>query len=240
MNRLIRTALVSFLVAGCAATGTQPSAQPSGAAAYSGEVWTWDERDNTVTLRQGTQTVRIKVTPDQLRGLRPHQFATVRGEIDPPAPIPTTVSPAPPMAALPSGAPESAETTGTISTVDPKGLVSIDSPRGRLVVWTATPPAAGFQAGAPVRVRTSVQPLDMVPLSDPRARTAMREPEPAASAGAEPGDHAVITGRVLSVDPNGLVTVESPRGPVTVMVGNASKFQPGMTVQLRTIVQAAS
>jgi hypothetical protein len=144
------------------------------------------------------------------------------------------------MAALPSGAPDSVETTGTINAVDPKGLVSIDSPRGRLVLWTATPSSAGFRPGAAARVRTSVQTVDMVPLSDPRASTAMKEPQPAASAGAEPGDHAVITGRVMSVQPTGLLTVESPRGPVTVMVGNASKYQPGMTVQLRTLVQAAS
>lgn len=239
MNRVVRIVSVIFLVAGCTTAVAQPSAQPSGSTAYSGEVWTWDERENTVTLRQGAQTVRVKVTPDQLRGLRPHQFATVRGVIDPPAPIATTVSPAPPMAALPSGSPDSVETTGTISMVDPKGLVSVDSPRGRLVLWTATPASAGFQPGATARVRTSVQAVDMVPLSDPRAHTATREPQPAALAGAEPGDHAVITGRVVSVDPTGLLTVESPRGPVTVMVGNASRFQPGMTVQLRTMVQAA-
>src|SRR4051812_16013146 len=66
------------------AWATQPTGPPAAGPAYTGEVWTWDEQDSTVTLRRGAENIRVKVTPDQLRGLELHQKATVRGELAPP------------------------------------------------------------------------------------------------------------------------------------------------------------
>src|SRR5260370_5811913 len=91
MKTMARLALVSFVLvplAGCASR-TAPAAQASAAQApadtFTGEVWTWDERENTVTLRQGSQTFRVNTTPEPMRGLQLHQIATSRGQVAPPA-----------------------------------------------------------------------------------------------------------------------------------------------------------
>lgn len=243
MKRRLGWAVVGMLMlTGCATAANTPGAQASGNV-YRGEVWTWDQREGIVTLLQGTQIVRIKVTPDQLRGLRRHEIASVRGELAPPAEIPQQIVTPPPMTPVPRGTAQQTEVNGTVASVDPTGLAAIDSDRGRLVVWTVSRDSGRFAPGVPVRVRITVQPVDMVPLADPRAQAASRVPDasqPSALATGEPGDWAVITGRVLRVDPNGMVTVESPRGAVTVAVPDASRFADGTTVQVRTLVQPGS
>src|SRR5687767_5307817 len=54
MRILITCIAVVTLVTGCATT-TAPTTNQVAGNVYSGEVWTWDERENIVTLRQGTQ-----------------------------------------------------------------------------------------------------------------------------------------------------------------------------------------
>ncbi|HEU5322187.1 MAG TPA: hypothetical protein VFX28_15395, partial [Methylomirabilota bacterium] len=58
---------LALLLAACATPAPRPA--PAAGNLYSGEVWTWDERESTVTLRQGGQQIRVKVSPDQLVGL---------------------------------------------------------------------------------------------------------------------------------------------------------------------------
>src|SRR5687768_4480585 len=71
MKRVAAAALTaSLLAAGCA---TQSASRAPGTT-FTGEVWTWDENESTVTLRDGMEQVRVKVTPDQIRGLRLHQI----------------------------------------------------------------------------------------------------------------------------------------------------------------------
>jgi len=41
-------------------------------------------------------------------------------------------------------------------------------------------------------------------------------PEAPPAEWSEPGDHAVVRGRILSADPRGTIVVESPRGPVRI------------------------
>jgi hypothetical protein len=232
-------AVVAFVLvlAGCATTRTDsPSA---GATLYGGEVWTWDDANSIVTLRQGTQTIRVQTTPEEMRTLRLHEYAVVRGQLAPPAEIATVITPAVPMTPVPRGAPEQLQLSGTVAAADPKGLVTIESDRGRLVVWTATPDGSRYAAGTPVRVRTTVQRVDMVPVSSvgAQAATPTAVMDPAASVSSEPGDFAVITGRVLAADnARHLLTVESPRGPVMVSVPNAATYTPGTYVQVRTAI----
>src|SRR5205823_4129774 len=71
MARLALVPLVLLPLAGCASR-TAPAAAQAPADTFIGEVWTWDARENTVTLRQGSQTFRVKTTPDQMRGLQLH------------------------------------------------------------------------------------------------------------------------------------------------------------------------
>src|ERR671922_2199320 len=76
-------ALVSLALlplAGCASRTAAPATAQAPGDTFTGEVWTWDERENTVTLRRGAETFRVKTTPDQIKGLQLHSNATIRGE----------------------------------------------------------------------------------------------------------------------------------------------------------------
>lgn len=221
-----------FLAAGLAGCAAQQPAAPQPAAAqntYTGEVWTWDEQANTVTLRQGTQTVRVKVTLDQLVGLRLYQTATVCGE---PAAAEIERITQPAGSLVPRGPAEDVELTGTVDRVDPAGTVSITSPRGPVTVWVATPGSTPFRAGDQVRVRVHVQPLELV------AGKGGQPPAPdvAASVATEPGEYAVVRGPITASDPAGRLTVQSPRGPVTVWVQNGDRYPTGNSVEVRTSV----
>jgi len=209
---------------------------PATPAMYRGEVWTWDPTINVVTLMQGDQKVRILVTPEQLEGLKHRDVVTVRGVPAGPAPIEQILVQTPTLRAVPTGMLDQTEVTGTITAVDPSGKISIATSRGPLDVWVATPVSDQFRAGRPVRVKSALQTVTFVPLN---TGTAPTPPEPAALVGGEPGDHAVITGRILAVDPTGRITVDSPRGPVHLWVADASRYVVGQSVQARTSVLAS-
>jgi hypothetical protein len=233
MRILVTLVALVALVAGCATT-TSTRTQAAGTV-YSGEVWTWDERENIVTLRQGTQKIRVQVTPDQLIGLRLHQGATLRGQLAPPAPIAHVTSSPGPMAAVPRGSAEQVELRGTVTRADADGRVSINASRGPTYLWVATGADQRFAPGTSVRVITTVQPVDMVPADRaPRATE-----DPAASLRSQPGDYSVVTGRVIGVQPNGGLVVESPSGPIQLWVADSSKYRLSDSVQIRTSLQRA-
>src|SRR5687768_3944742 len=171
---------VSVLVSGCATT-QRP--QPAGTA-YTGEVWTWDEQESTVTLRRGTEDIRVKVTPDQIRGLELHQKATVRGELAPPMEIARVITPAMPVRAVPRGSVDQQTVNGVVTAADPRGRLSIQSDKGPLHVWAASGAEQRFQPGAKVKVDMAVQPVDMVPAG----AGATTDPAASASPPSQPGD----------------------------------------------------
>lgn len=217
---------LSAMVSGCASTRPQPAGT-----AYTGEVWTWDEQESTVTLRRGTEDIRVKVTPDQIRGLELHQKATVRGELAPPMEIGRVITPAMPVRAVPRGSVDQQTVNGVVTAADPRGRLSIQSDKGPLHVWAASGAEQRFQPGAKVKVEMAVQPVDMVPAG------AGATVDPAASPSAsQPGDHAVVTGRIMGVAKNGTLVVESPTGPVQVWVPDSSKYRVEQPVQIRTSV----
>jgi hypothetical protein len=220
---------VSLLVGGCAA---QSRPQAAGTA-YTGQVWTWDEQESTVTLRRGTEDIRVKVTPDQLRGLQLHQTVTVRGELAPPMEIPRIITPAMAMRAVPRGPVDEQTVNGVVTAADPRGRLSIESERGPLHVWAATGADQRFQPGAKVRVEMAVQPVDMVPAG---AGAPGAEPAASPSLPSQPGDHAVVTGRIMGLSKNGTLVVESPTGPVQVWVADSAKYRVEQPVQIRTSV----
>jgi hypothetical protein len=235
MKNITRLALVTLLLsslAGCATRTTATTAAPG--TVFTGEVWTWDQAENTVTLRRGGEIIRVKTTPDQMRGLQLHSTASIRGELAPPAEIPRVMTPAVPVTAVPRGPVDEQTVTGTVTAVDPSGRLSIESERGPLHVWAATGANQRFAAGDRVQVVMSVQGVDMVPAGagTPSA------PAPSASPSSEPGDSAVVTGRVMGLD-RGLVIVESPTGPVQVWIGDASRYRVSQPVQVRTTVSKA-
>lgn len=234
MRTLITFIVVAALVTGCASTTTPARTQVAGNV-YSGEVWTWDERENIVTLRQGTQKIRVQVTPDQMIGLRLHQNATLRGQLAPPAPIAHVTSSTGPMTAVPRGSAEQVELNGSVTKAGADGRVSIDSPRGPAHLWVATGADQRFTPGTSVRVITTVQPVDMVPAD----RAPRSTEDPAASLRSQPGDYSVVTGRIIGVQPNGGLVVESPSGPIQLWVADSSKYRLSDSVQIRTSLQRA-
>src|SRR5262245_60527378 len=205
---------------------------PEAGIVYRGEVWTWDPTLSTVTIRQGAQDIRVKVTPEQLVGLRGHEIATFRGEPAPPLELERITVQGPPLRAVPTGPMDQAEIVGAVTAVNPDGKLSLATSRGPLDVWVATPVGDRFRPGATVRMRSVVQTVTLVALD------AGSPPRPAALVAAEPGDYAVVTGRVLALEPAGRITVESPRGPVRAWVAQPGRYGLGQVVQLRTSVVA--
>jgi hypothetical protein len=222
--------LVLAAVAGCA-TRTASSQAASGET-FTGEVWTWDDRENTVTLRRGGEIIRVKTTPDQMRGLQLHERATIRGQLAAPADLPVTTQPAPALSPVPKGPVDEQTLTGKVTAVDPSGRLSIDSEHGALHVWVAAGANERFAAGDRVQVVTSVQSVEMVPASQAGAAAVA---QPSTSASGQPGDSAVVTGRIIGVD-RGLLVVESPSGPIQVWAGAAPRYAVAQTVQVRTNV----
>jgi hypothetical protein len=223
---------VSLVVTGCATRTVSRDQGP----AYTGEVWTWDENESTVTLRRGEEQVRVKVSPDQIRGLRLHQTTTLRGELAPPMEITRIITPAMPVRPVPRGPVDQHVVTGIVTAADPRGRLSIDSERGPLHVWAASGAEQRFQPGARVQVQIAVQPVDMVPIGSGAPPRAL---EPAASASApsgQPGDYAVVTGRIMGIARSGTLVAESPTGPVQVWVQDSTKYRVEQPVQIRTLV----
>lgn len=233
MRRLATLFLVVVTLAtGCA---TAPPAPPQGQA-FTGQVWGWDLQASTVTLQQpGGQLVHVRVTPDQLSGLRLHETVRVVGTPAPPADL-VIQQPATPLHPVPRGASEQVEVTGTVSTVDPTGRLSLDTPRGPIHLWTAAGADTRFPKGATAHVVVTVQPVDMVPAPSSPA------PDPAASLGQqrEPGDYSVVTGRIIGVNPGGLLVVEAPTGPIQFWVPDPSRYRVGQFVTVRTVARVQS
>jgi hypothetical protein len=235
--RMLSAIGIVALLAGCATT---PPPLPAGAQRFTGDVWTWDTQESTVTIMQdGGRAVRVKVTPEQLRTLRHHQYTTVVGVPAGPAEIVQTTKPAGPVNAVPKGQPELVEVKATVTTVDTGGRLALQSERGAMHVWVAADAERRFPKGAPVTVRVSVQPVDLVPATTPST------PAPApvgasASPSSEPGDHAVVVGRITGINPGGVLVVESPTGPIQVLANDTTRYKIGEWIQVRTSVRAAS
>jgi hypothetical protein len=228
--------LAAALGVGCATT----TAAPPGTTAFSGEVWTWDEQENTITLRQGPRDIRVNVTPDQFIGLQLHSNRTIYGTLAAPKALPTVLVDAA-STVVPRGPADELEMVGTIASLDPAGKVVVNTPQGAVQVWRATG-GLPFTPGGNVRVRMRTQPLDVVivqPGQTAPATPASAAMSPSASPRTEPGDYAVVMGRITAVDPAGSITVESSRGPVTVRVPNAARYKVGETVEVHTSVHPA-
>lgn len=222
MKALARVFAVAWLLAGCA-TGEPRTTQATGPA-HTGEVWNWDAQEGTITLRQGDRFVRVKAAPDQFTGLQLHQVRTIRGELVPPSDLVFT-TPAPGF--VPAGPADESRMTGTIGGVDPAGKAVVNTAGGRLEVWVAEPGNTMFKGGDQVQVRMRVQPLAPVQGGQTPA-------PPTVTPATQPGDYAVVRGSVLAVEPDGRLTVESPRGPIVVAVPSPTRYRKGDQVEVAT------
>ena len=232
---------ISVFVAAALAAGCATGAPAPGATAFTGEVWTWDERENTVTLRQAGRDIRVQVTPDQLIGLQLHSTRTIYGTLAPPKALPLVLVEGR-STVVPNGPADEMQVVGTVAVVDPAGKLVVNTPQGAVQIWRATS-GMTFTRGGSVRVHMRVQPMDVV-LATPGPGGTISSPaptplSPGASPPTEPGDYAIVVGRVVAVDPAGAITIESARGPVTVRVPNASRYKVNDTVEIRTSVHPA-
>jgi hypothetical protein len=235
--KALTTAAILLLLAGCATTTTTP-APTSGAQIYTGEVWTWDEPNSIVTLYKGGQITRVKTSPAEMRTLRLHEQARVTGELAPPADL-LMVTNTGPVTFVPRGQAESMEVKGTVASVDPQGRLAVTSDRGPVHVWAASGADQRFTKDAPVSVKMTVQPVEMKPAASGQQASSATAPA-GASPSSEPGDHAVVTGRIIGVNPGGILVVESPTGPVQVLVTDGGKYKVGDWVEIRSTVRTAS
>ena len=235
--KTVTAVAIALLLAGCA---TAPAPLP-GAQTYSGEVRNWNAKNNTVTLYQpNVGLVHLKVTPDQLNGLELNRTARVQGVPTEPADLHVLV-PAGPVTAVPKAPAEILELNGTVTWVSPAGRLTANTTRGPINIIVASGADSRFTTSAPLLVRISVQPMDFVAApaaGQPVAQTAPTPVGTSASPTSEPGDHAVSTGRVLSVDPTGALVVEAPSGPVQVVAANPARYRVGDVVQVRTTARA--
>ncbi len=251
------TTVAALLLTGCATYDTASSpATPTVAVApaapgvvaapvetFRGEVWTWDEREHTVTLFKDGKQFRVLVSPDQMRTLQLHQNVTLRGQLAPPAALPTVVVPAQAMTPVARGEAEKIELTGAVATADPSGRVSITSGRGPVHLWVASGADQRFHPGSQVRAVVTIQPVAMVPGSaggtspsaSPGSDTLATSPS-----GNTTEDYSVVVGRIMGVNPNGSVVIESPTGPIQVWVAAPDRYRVSDFVQVRTSLQPAS
>lgn len=197
---------------------------------FSGMAWTWDTARSIVTLHDGVNQFRVQTTPETISRLNHHQWVVVSGTRLGPEPIETVLLPSQPMSAIPSGPAASAEVTGRIAAIDPNGVAAIESARGPLRVWLADNAQSRFQAGRAVKVFVTVQPMRMV-VGSGAGGPALSAPAPVL------GDQAVVVGRILAVNPAGTLSIDSPRGPITVWVPDVNAFKIGDFVQVQTVVQ---
>ena len=225
--RTLGVIAVALLLAACAMA--PPAAPAAGGQTFTGEVWTWDEPNNVVTLYAGGQITRVKVSREQLRVLQLHQNVRLIGEPAPSGVEHTVATPGPVMPVL-KGQPVVLEVKGTVASAEAAGRVAVDSERGPVNVWAAAGADQRFPRGGRVSVTMRVQPVDMVPATTP-------PPSPPSPASSEPGDYAVVTGRILGINPGGVLVVESPTGPVRVLVSDGGRFKAGDWVQIHTTLR---
>jgi hypothetical protein len=222
MKKVRSTFVVLALFAGCA---TQRVATPG--QDYRGEVWTWDAQRATVTLLQGTQAVRVRVTPDQMKGLRMHEITTIHGVAEGPVPLEQVTIPGP--AAFVGRAPaQEIDVNGTVAAVDSRGMMTIDAGGQRVQAWTAQPGASQFKIGDSVRAHITVQPGTVV------SGTASGAP-----ARSEPGDYAVFVAPVTAADSAGALTLDTPRGPMVLPMPPGAGSWVGEVVEVRSEVHPA-
>jgi hypothetical protein len=236
MKRVVLLVTIAVLLGSAFTVSAQTVVvkQPGTTGKFSGMAWTWDTQRSIVTLHDGVNQYRVQTTPDAIARLNHHQWVTVNGTLLGPEPIETVLLPAQPMSPIANGPAATAEVNGQITTIDPNGVAAIDTARGPLRVWLADNAQSRFSSGRPVKVVVNVQPVRMVAVSGAGGQASgptLASPAPL------PGDQAVIVGRVLAVNPAGTLSIDSPRGPITVWVPNVNTFKTGDFVQVQTVVQ---
>jgi hypothetical protein len=224
----LRILVAAAAVAGCVTPSPPPREIAYEGPRFTGEVVAWDESQSIVTLRTVDGQIRVRVHPDDLARLKPRATVTLTGELV----LPADVTILPGQATFtPVGPEDLSQLTARIVAVDIQGKITVETERGPTDVWVTN--ATEYNFGDPVQIRIVVRngkveptPGEAVPAKAPERKWT------------EPGDHAIVVGRVLSVDPRGVIVVDSPRGPIRVWVTPKSdRYLAGEFVEVRTRVR---
>ncbi len=223
-----RRVAFALLLAGCA-TSAPVAPPPDDPNRFTGEVLVWDDAERIVTLQTDDGQVRVRVSAAEPISPRLREAVTVRGEIAPWGE--PSVLPGQAYRFTPTGPEDQTRVTARVVAIDIEGRIIVESERGPTEVWVTDATRYGF--GDPVEIGMTVRPgwLERIPGAPARA------PAPRWT---EPGDHAVVAGRILSVNPGGTITVDSPRGPVIVWVTRTlARYRAGESAEVRTRVRPA-
>ncbi len=147
-------------------------------------------------------------------------------------PAEPTILPGQTSAFIPRGPADQALTAARVVAVDIQGSITVESSRGPTDAWVTD--ALRYHFGDAVEISMSVRPGRLETLPGGPANV----PAPRWD---EPGDHAIVIGRILGVDPRGTITVDSPRGPIRVWVTQApGRYRVGEIVEVRSRVRPGS
>ncbi len=231
MRKVIPTLFVLGLAAACA---TQREAQTAPGQDYQGEVLGWDEQRRTITLLQSAEAVRVRVAAAEMNGLRMHEIRTVHGVADGPVLLKEVMRPGA-GTFVARGPAQHINVDGTVAAIDSRGVITISTGTRSVHVWTAQPGSSQFKVGDDVHARITVQPGTVVPASQPVATTTTA----GGSELREPGEYAVVVGPVTAEDRAGAITVDTPRGGITLPMSLGGRHWTGEIVEVRTEVHPA-
>jgi hypothetical protein len=135
---------------------------------------------------------------------------------------------------VPVGTPVEGSMRARVVTVDPKGVIKLEGDRGASELWIAE--QTSYRVGDLVIVETTIRSAQFTRADQAPAL------QPSAGISSEPGDYATVTGRILSRNSDGRLTVDSPRGPIQVWVtpADVDRFKVGDYVQVRSRIRTAS
>ena len=133
---------------------------------------------------------------------------------------------------MPTGPEDQSTTSARVVRTDMRGTITIESERGPADAWVVD--ATGYHFGDPVDIRMTVRAVQVE--RRPESGAPQDTPPPRWT---EPGDHAIVTGRILSVNRRGTITVDSPRGPIRVWATpEPDRYCVGRWVEVRTRVRS--
>ena len=156
-----------------------------------------------------TTLARVLLVATLLAGCAPRPPAEEMAAACPAHPAETLILPGEQAVFLATGPEDRSVTTAHVTGTDLRGTITVESDRGPVEVWIVDTTHYHFGDRVEISMAVRAVRVEVRPASP-------ASPEAPPAEWSEPGDHAVVRGRILSADPRGTIAVESPRGPVRV------------------------
>ena len=156
-----------------------------------------------------TTLARVLLVATLLAGCAPRPPAEEMAAACPAHPAETLILPGEQAVFLATGPEDRSVTTAHVTGTDLRGTITVESDRGPVEVWIVDTTHYHFGDRVEISMAVRAVRVEVRPASP-------ASPEAPPAEWSEPGDHAVVRGRILSADPRGTIAVESPRGPVRI------------------------